>query len=141
MLPCRIVVVEDHELFRRVICSILRSRAEFQIVGEASDGLEAVRLAESLQPELILLDISLPRLNGLKATKLIRELTPHARILFISQESSPDIVQECFRLGGLGYVQKARTESDLLPAIDAVLRGIEFVSSGLVLKAANAQVT
>jgi len=141
MLSCRILVVEDHEVFRRVICSILRSSSEFQIVGEASDGLEAVRLAESLQPDLILLDIGLPRLSGLEAIKVIRELTPYARILFISQESSPDIVKECLCLGGLGYVHKALTESDLLPAIDAVLRGVEFVSSGLVSKAANAQVT
>jgi len=136
MRPCRILVVEDHKLFRRVICSILRPRSEFQIVGEASDGLEAVREAESLQPDLILLDIGLPRLSGLEAAKLIRKLAPQAKILFVSQESSFDVVQESLRLGGLGYVQKARTESDLLPAIDAVLRGMEFVSSGLAEHAA-----
>ena len=102
--------------------------------------MEAVHLAEKLQPDLILLDIGLPRLSGLEATKLIRDLTPQAKILFVSQESSSDIVQECLSLGGLGYVQKAHTESDLLRAIDAVLGGIEFVSGGLVLKAANAQV-
>ena len=140
MPSCRMLVVEDNELFRRVICSILRRRSEFRIVGEASDGLEAVHLAEKLQPDLILLDIGLPRLSGLEATKLIRDLTPQAKILFVSQESSSDIVQECLSLGGLGYVQKAHTESDLLRAIDAVLGGIEFVSGGLVLKAANAQV-
>jgi len=140
MRPFRILVVEDFELFRRVICSILRRRPEFQVIHEAADGLEAVRLAEKLQPDLILIDIGLPRLNGLEATRLIRKLTPHAKILFLSQESSSDIVQQCLRLGGLGYVQKVRTENDLLPAVDSVLRGIQFVSSGLEFKArADAQ--
>jgi DNA-binding NarL/FixJ family response regulator len=129
MPRCRILVVEDFELFRRVICSILRRRSEFQIIAEASDGLEAVHLAEKLQPDLILLDVGLPRLNGLEATKLIRERAPNARILFVSQERSSDVVRECLRSGGLGYVQKMRTESDLLPAIDAALQGKEFVSS------------
>lgn len=133
---CRILVVEDFESFRRVICSIVLRRPEFQIVGEASDGLEAVHLAEKLQPDLILLDIGLPRLSGLKATKLIREAAPSARLLFVSQERSSDIVQECLRSGGLGYVQKMRAESDLLPAIDAVLSGMEFVSDGLLCEAA-----
>jgi DNA-binding NarL/FixJ family response regulator len=127
----RILVAEDHHEFRRLIYSTLQQREEFQIIGEALDGLEAVRLAEKLQPDVILLDIGLPRLNGLEATKLIRKLAPQVKILFLSQESSSDIVEECLRLGGLGYVQKMRTASDLLLAIDSVLRGIEFVSSGL----------
>jgi DNA-binding NarL/FixJ family response regulator len=135
MPPCRILVVEDFELFRRVICSILRRRSEFQIVGEASDGLEAIHVSERLQPDLILLDIGLPRLSGLKAARLIRDAAPGARILFVSQERSSDVVQECLRSGALGYVQKMRTECDLLPAIDAVLRGMEFVSDGLLSEA------
>ena len=131
MPSCRILVVEDRELFRRVISSILRGRSDFQTVGEASDGLEAIHLAEKLQPDLVLLDIGLPKLNGLDATKLIRGSASHAKILFLSQESSHDIVRECLRSGGLGYVQKMRAESDLLRAIDSVLDGVEFVSSGL----------
>lgn len=140
MSPCRILVVEDHELFRRVISSILQRRSDFQTVGEASDGLEAIHFAEKLQPDLVLLDIGLPKLNGLNATKLIRGVAPHVKILFLSQESSHEIARECLRSGGLGYVQKMCAESDLLPAIDSVLDGVEFVSSGLAFQAvADAQ--
>jgi DNA-binding NarL/FixJ family response regulator len=102
-----------------------------QVIGQASDGLQAVQLAESLQPDLILLDLGLPKLNGLEAARLIRRLAPAAKILFVSQESSCDIVRATLRLGGQGYVQKARATSDLLPAIDAVFAGKRFVSSSL----------
>jgi len=138
MQPFRILVVEDFHGFRQLIYSILQQRPEFRIVGEASDGLEAVRQAEKLQPDVILIDIGLPKLSGLEAATLIRKVAPHSQILFLSQESSPDIVQECLSLGGLGYVQKMRTQSDLLPAIDSVLRGIEFVSGDLRSKETDA---
>jgi CheY-like chemotaxis protein len=84
----KILVVEDYEPFRRVISSLLQHRAEFQVF-EAFDGLEAVQKAGELQPDLILLDIGLPKLNGLEAFKQIRRLAPNAQILFVTQESSP----------------------------------------------------
>ena len=87
--------------------------------------------AESLQPDLILLDLGLPKLNGLEAARQIRGLAPGAKLVFVSQESSSDIVRETLRLGGQGYVHKARAKTDLLPAIDAVLAGKRFVSSSL----------
>lgn len=118
-----VMVVEDFELFRRFVCSTLEPRTEFQVICQASDGLEAVQKAEELQPDLILLDIGLPTLNGIEAAKRIRKLAPHAKIVFLSQESSSDVVQEAIRLGALGYVEKSRTQSDLLPAIDAVVQG------------------
>lgn len=127
----KILLVEDFEPFRRFIHSVLQRRPEFQIVGEASDGSDAVWQAERLQPDLVLLDIVLPKLSGLEVARRVRKLVPNAKILFVSQASSFHMVQECFRLGGLGYVQKMSAESDLVPAIDAVLRGIRFVSRGL----------
>ena len=128
----RILVVEDYAPFRRLICSALQQRTEFQTI-EAADGLEAVQKAEELQPDLILLDINLPKLHGFEVAKRIRRLVPHARLLFLSQESSSDIVREAFSLGAHGYIQKLRAATDLLPAIDAVLGGRRFVSSSVAL--------
>jgi DNA-binding NarL/FixJ family response regulator len=129
--PIRVLVVDDYEPFRRFVCSTLGKRPAFQIVGEASDGVAAVRKAEELKPDLVLLDIGLPRLNGLQAAREIRKLSPHSKIIFVSQESSPDVVQEALSLGALGYVAKARAGSDLLAAVEAVLEGRRFVSNGL----------
>jgi DNA-binding NarL/FixJ family response regulator len=129
--PSRVLVVEDFDPFRRFICSTLSKKLEFQIVEEATDGLEAVQKAEKLQPDLIILDIGLPSLNGIDAARRIRKLCPKSKILFMSQESSADVVQEALALGALGYVVKAHAGSELLPAVEAVLQGKQFVSSGL----------
>jgi DNA-binding NarL/FixJ family response regulator len=126
----KILVVENYEPFRRRICLSLQQRPGFQVI-KASNGLEAVQKAKELQPDLILIDIGLPKLNGIEAAKRIRRLAPQAKLLFVSQESDPDVVQETFRLGARGYVHKPLALSDLLPAIDAVLVGKRFVSSGL----------
>jgi CheY-like chemotaxis protein len=96
---------------------------------EASDGVEAIELAQALQPDLILLDIGIPKLNGIEAARRIRELAPQSKILFVSQESSVDIVQEAFTLGASGYVIKTDAGSELPTAVKAVLRGERFVGS------------
>ena len=132
MRPIKILVVEDFEEFRRFVCALLLPKTEFQ-VAEASDGLEAIRKADELQPDLILLDIALPRLNGLEVAKRIREFSPSTRILFLSGESSPDVVREALNLGALGYVHKPELQNDLVPAIEAVLNGELFVSIDLKL--------
>jgi two-component system, NarL family, nitrate/nitrite response regulator NarL len=129
-MPLRILVVEDHARFRHLICAALQQRAEFQTI-EAADGLEGVQKAEALQPDVILLDINLPQMHGFEVAKQIRRLVPHARILFVSQESPPEIVRQALRLGALGYVQKISAATDLLPAIDAALAGQRFVSRSL----------
>jgi DNA-binding NarL/FixJ family response regulator len=121
MSVVRVLVVEDFETFRRFICSTLGKRPGLQIVEEASDGLEAVHKAEELQPDLIVLDIGLPTLNGIEAARRIRKLSPESEILFVSQESSADVVQEALSLGAGGYVLKTRAGSDLLPAVEAVI--------------------
>jgi two-component system nitrate/nitrite response regulator NarL len=129
-MPLRILVVEDHAAFRHLICAALQRRVEFQTI-EAADGLEAVRKAEELQPDLILLDINLPEMHGFEVAQQIPRLAPHARLLFMSQESSPDIVRHAFRLGAHAYIQKISAANDLLAAIDAVLAGKRFVSRSL----------
>jgi DNA-binding NarL/FixJ family response regulator len=124
-----VLVVEDFEPFRRFVCSMLRKTPELQVVCEVSDGLEAVQKAEELKPDLILLDIGLPTLNGIEAARQIRKLAPESKILFLSQESSADVVQEALNLGALGYVVKAHVGSDLLDAVEAVILGERFVST------------
>jgi DNA-binding response OmpR family regulator len=131
-------VVDDYEPFRRFICSTLGKRPELQIVGEVPDGLEAVQKAQELQPDLIVLDIGLPSLNGIEAARRMRKLSPESKILFISQESSADVVQEALALGALGYVVKAHAGSELLAAVEAVLQGRQFVSASLTGHAFNA---
>ncbi len=98
-----------------------------QLVGEVSDGLQAVRTAEELQPDLIVLDIGLPSLNGIEAARRIRKLSPISKILFVSQESSADVVQEALRTGAHGYVVKSDAGRELVAGVNAVLRGKQFV--------------
>jgi CheY-like chemotaxis protein len=122
----RVLVIEDHETFRRFLCSTLEKRTELQVICEASDGLEAVRKAEELQPDLILLDVGLPTLNGIEAARKIRKLSPESKILFVSQESSAEVVREAIGLGAHGYIVKSDVGSDLLEGVTAVLRGDLF---------------
>ena len=130
----RILVVDDYEPFRRVVCATLAVRPELQVVGEASDGLEAVQKAEELQPDLILLDIGLPTLNGIEAAHRISRLVPAAKILFVSQENDTDVVAAALSNGAKGYLRKQNAKSELLSAVEAVLRGDRFVSEGLTSK-------
>jgi len=127
----RVLIVDDIEPFREFLRLTLQDKLELQIVGEASDGEEAIELAQALQPDLILLDIGLPKLNGIEAARRIRELAPRSKIIFCSQESSVDIVQAAFSAGAAGYVVKMDAESELLTAVDIVLRGEQFVGSRL----------
>jgi DNA-binding NarL/FixJ family response regulator len=128
----RILLVEDFEPLLRYEASLLQENPEWQIIGEATDGLEAVQKAESLRPDLILLDIGLPKLNGIEAARQIRLMIPGSRIIFVSQESSADVVAEALSFGARGYVLKIRAGRDLLAAVEAVLEGGEFVSCGLI---------
>jgi DNA-binding NarL/FixJ family response regulator len=101
---------------------------DLQVIGEVSDGLEAVQKSAELQPDLVLLDIGLPSLNGIEAARQIRKLGREPKIIFLSQESSANVVQEALSLGAQGYVVKAVAASKLLAAVEAVLRGETFVS-------------
>jgi len=101
---------------------------DLQVIGEVSDGLEAVQKSAELQPDLVLLDIGLPSLNGIEAARQIRKLVPELKIIFLTQESSADVVQEALSLGARGYVVKGMAASKLLTAVEAVLQGKTFVS-------------
>ncbi len=131
MRPARILVVDDFEPWRQHVCSMLKTRPELKVVGEASDGREAVRIAEELKPDLILLDIGLPHLNGIDVAHQLCQTVPRAKILFLTQNNDAGLVRAVLSNGVQGYVLKAGAGSDLLPAIKAVLQGEKFVSSGI----------
>jgi len=99
----RILVVDDFDAWRGLVSSVVQKEPNWQVVGEAADGLQAVSKAEELKPDLIILDIGLPKLNGIEAVRRIRKVSPESKILILSQESSADVVQEALSSGALGY--------------------------------------
>jgi len=137
MSPVRILVVEDFAPFLQVVRSTLAERPDVQVISEVADGLEGVQKAELLKPDLVLLDIGLPTLNGIEAARQMRKLVPASKIIFVSQESSCEVVQEALKLGAWGYVVKTRAAIDLLAAVDAFLEGRQFVSVGLSIQNLN----
>jgi len=127
----RILVIDDSLQFQRLVHRILEQKREFQVVGEGSDGLVAVQKANELKPDLVLLDIGLPKLNGIEAAKRIAQIIPSAKILFVTMNSDAAVVEAALNSGGQGYVLKADAGSELWPAIEAVFQGMQYVSSGL----------
>jgi CheY-like chemotaxis protein len=125
----RVLVVDDYEPFRRIIYSTLQHELQLQTIVEASDGVEAIELAKALQPDLVVMDIRLPKVNGIEAAEKILKVAPQAKILFVSQESSVEVVQGAFNAGALGYIIKIDTARELRTAVKAVLRRQRFVSS------------
>ena len=129
MSSIRILIADDFKDWRRQVRLLLQVRPEWHAVAEAADGSEAIQKAEELKPDLILLDIGLPKLNGLEVARRIRQLSPSSKIIFLSQNNDRDIVQAALSAGALGYVHKTEAQSELLSAVDVVLRGKRFVSS------------
>jgi DNA-binding NarL/FixJ family response regulator len=130
-MPVRqVLVVDDFLPWLRLVRAMLESKDDLNII-EALDGSEAVQKAQQFQPDLILLDISLPSLNGIESARRIRELSPNSKILFVSSESSAEVVEEALRVGARGYLWKPDAASELLLAVDAILRGEQFVGSRL----------
>ena len=127
-LEVRILVVDDFEPWRSQIRNILQERPEW-IVSEACDGPEAIRKATELKPDVILLDIGLPALNGIEAAERISTLVPDTSILFVTQQSDPDVVSAALSNGAKGYVLKANASRELVPAVEAVLKGRRFIGS------------
>lgn len=127
----RVLVVDDYEPWRRFASATLLKRTELQVIGEVFDGLEAVQQAKELQPDLILLDIGLPTLNGIEAARRIQVVSPASKIVFVSENRSPDLAKEALSKLGGGYVVKSDAAGELLPAIKAVLEGKQFISTSL----------
>jgi DNA-binding NarL/FixJ family response regulator len=127
----RILVVDDFEPWRQQICSMLREQPELRVIAEVGDGLEGVQKAQELKPDLILLDVGLPNLDGIKAANRIRQVAPDAKIIFLTQNSDKDIIQAALSTGAKGYVLKTDAGRELFTAVAGVLGGDDFVSSGI----------
>jgi DNA-binding NarL/FixJ family response regulator len=127
----RVLVVDDYAPFRQFVCSMLKGKAGLEVVGEAAHGLEAIRKAEELRPDLVILDLALPGLNGIQVARRLRQLFCECKIVVVTQESSAEVVQETLRVGALGYVLKVHAGSELLLAIDAVCQDRQFLGKGL----------
>jgi DNA-binding NarL/FixJ family response regulator len=127
----RVLVVEDYKPFREVLCALVQRRTDVVIVGEATDGLHAIQQADALRPDVVMLDIGLPRLNGIEAAARIRTAVPNAKLMFVTNEPSLEVVQEAFNMGAHGYVYKPRAQRDVCKVLDAILGGAQFVSGGL----------
>src|SRR5215471_5636743 len=130
-MAIRVLVVDDYEPWCRFIRQSLLAHENLQIIGEASDGLQAMQKAQQLQPDLILLDICLPGPNGIEAARRIRKVSPTSKILFVSENRAWDIVGEALLAGGTGYVVKSHAASELMIAVWAVLQGKQFLSTCL----------
>lgn len=133
----RILVVDDYEPWRRFVLTTLSKEPRLEVVAQVSDGSEAVPQAQHLQPDLILLDIGLPSLNGIEAARRIRNVSPTSKILFVSENRSSDIIEAALETGANGYVVKPDAAKELLLAVKTVVDGKSFISesvAGLVAK-------
>jgi DNA-binding NarL/FixJ family response regulator len=122
MQGVRVLVVDDFEEWRRELCASIQELPDLQVVGEAADGLEAVNKTLELRPDLILLDISLPRLNGIEVARRVSKLCPESKIIFVTENRSSEIREEGFRAGGSAFVIKSDSASELIAAINFVLK-------------------
>jgi DNA-binding NarL/FixJ family response regulator len=126
-----VLIIDDFEIWKNFVTTFLGNRPGLHVAGFASDGLEAIQKAEELQPDLILLDVSLPKLNGIQAAQKIRKIVPHVRILFLSCHADTDTVRAAFCAGGQGFILKWDAAAALWPGIEAILSGKQFLSDSL----------
>lgn len=127
----RALLVEDNAIFSAYVSGFLTRDPRVHVIGQVRDGLEAIQSTTELLPDVILLDIGLPRMNGLQVARTILHSVPKCRIIFLTQEGSPEFVEAAFDLGAAGYVLKTRVNEDLWPAVIHVCEGRQYLGSGL----------
>jgi two-component system response regulator NreC len=126
-MATRILIADDHHLLRAGLCALLRSHQGFEVVGEAGDGRQAVDLARELDPDLLLLDISMPVMDGIAATREARRVLPRVKILILTIHEDEALLREALEAGASGYVVKRAAESELINAILAAMRGELYI--------------
>lgn len=126
-----ILLVDDHAATREELVSLLEAEADLAVLGQAADGEEGVRLAEALRPDVILMDVLMPGMNGVAATKAARESVPESRVLALSNHSGEELVKTLLCAGATGYVRKDRAYEELVPAIRAVARGELYIGESV----------
>src|SRR5579872_2384852 len=119
-MAIRILIADDHPVVRHGLRTLLEVQQGWEVVDEAADGLEALEKADRLNPDVILLDVSMPKMNGLEACRLIRKAVPESEILIVTQHESPQMMREALEAGARGYVVKSNAGRDLLSAVEAV---------------------
>jgi DNA-binding NarL/FixJ family response regulator len=124
----RILIADDHEMVRRGLRATLEERAGWEVVGEAGDGDEAVKLALKLRPDLLVLDVNMPKQNGLEVARVLQERAPKIRILVLTVHDSAQIVREILQAGAKGYLLKSEAGNDLITAVEAVLQDQPFLT-------------
>ncbi|HEY4764045.1 MAG TPA: response regulator transcription factor [Candidatus Sulfotelmatobacter sp.] len=119
-MTIRILLVDDHPIVRQGLKTLLEGHSGWEVIGEAADGAEAVEKAKNLSPDVMVLDVTMPRMNGLEACRVLRQQCPGLEILFVTQHDSPQMMREALEAGARGYVVKSNAARDLLAAVDAV---------------------
>jgi DNA-binding NarL/FixJ family response regulator len=124
----RVLIVDDHAFIRRGVQTILNPFPEWEPCGEADNGNDAIRLADELKPEVIIMDVSMPGLNGIEATRMIRKAQPDVKIVLLTLHESADLVRRAFRAGAMGYLLKTDAEQELVKALTVVLGEGAYIS-------------
>jgi DNA-binding NarL/FixJ family response regulator len=125
----RLLIADDHEIVRRGLCALLKSHAEWEVCAEAADGREAVDKAQKLKPDMVILDIGMPNLNGLIATRQILQTQPNQKILILTVTDEEQVIREVLEAGALGFVLKSDAARDLVAAVEALQAGTTFFTS------------
>ncbi|HEX3544577.1 MAG TPA: response regulator transcription factor [Candidatus Acidoferrum sp.] len=133
----RVLIVDDHAVIRRGVQGILATYPEWDLCGEADNGQDAIRLAGELAPEVVIMDVSMPGMNGLEATRIMHDVLPETKVLLLTLHSSSEFVRSAFRAGARGYVLKSDAENELVRALNVVIGEGTYVSPAVDARAAK----